>query len=209
MIAQTSSLFKFKTCEGDERRLHAVCADGIWSGYQRKWRRTFVNVSETCQALKPSKASSHSMQAIKRPLTGLLRKEQTGMFLISAMKGDAITVTNRTLPAVVGAIPLISPHFLPTNYLDESLTGRSPEDKDEIGISVASRLRDLICCCLSQIALCEKLCRALLLYLRKRQRGTHPSRKRRQSSRNNYLGGPGQNPFRLHILQMFLQQILK
>ncbi|CDF39065.1 unnamed protein product [Chondrus crispus] len=191
MIAPPSSLFKCETCEGDEGRLHAVCADGIWSGYQRKWRRTFVNVSETCQALKPSKASSHSMKAIKRPLIGLLRKEQTGMFLIDAIKGDAVTVTNRTLPAVVGAIRLISPHLLPVNYLDESLTGRSPNDKDDIGISVASRLRDLICCCFSQRELCERLCRALLLYLKKRQRGTHPSRKRRKSSRNDDLGRTG------------------
>lgn len=70
-----SDLFRCANCEDECGRLHAICIDGIWAGYQKALGRMFENISQPCQALSQSTAAS--ARAVKRPLTSLIRKPQT------------------------------------------------------------------------------------------------------------------------------------
>ena len=113
VITPPETLFKCDTCEDVDGKLHAICVDGIWAGYQRKTSRPFTNISEKCVPMSASAAASSMMY--QRPLHSLLRRDQVGSMLICAIKGTAIHVSTQTLSALVSAIRTVDDGILPPN----------------------------------------------------------------------------------------------
>lgn len=194
-MSPARSLFACSTCMGVDNscRIHALCVDGVWKGYNKKSRKKFQNISEPCKAQSVSSAAT--ARAPMRPLERLIRREQTSSILLVAVTGSLIHITQDSVKAATGAIKIVRRGVLPPDFYDESVCGSSSRlFANDLGENCTlCGLRSLTQCLFIQSVLLYRILRAMLHCFKKtgqkqskKKVGKGQNRKTTRTTSQNY-----------------------